>query len=630
MEIAHRKLKGQKDKYSTELRKFALTLQFYSPRGYAFVRKVFGNLLPHSNTLRRWCCNIDGVPEFSTEVLQTIQKLHSSDKPIICNLVLDEMSIRRSLTVRDGKMYGFVDFGFMNEGDDEEYPVIGSPITATKALVFMLVSLNDKWKCPCGYFFVDTLTSDNQATLIKKLLALLHEYYINVHSITFDGLRTNFSTAKDLGANMDVQSEDFKPYFMHPITNEPVYFIPDPCHMLKNIRNAFAKLGKLVDSEGREIFWSDIKKVVEIQEAEGLHIATKMRKRHINFQQSVMNVRLATQTLSNSTMNALLYLNKVKKYKNDFKSAEATATFCKNINDTFDLLNCRSRFSKRFETHKRPISPETVGTLKQYATELIAYIRGLKGERTVRKKKEKDPSIEPQQQHTPAPGRKKAHSRSQESDSGPIPILKHTLQCGFAGMIIALQNVFLLYEYLRKKYGLEYLLTYKLLQDHIENFFSAIRIKGGFNNNPSAFQFRCAYRRLLIHHDVRSSEYANCQPDYVPILTVSFKRKEETRIFDEDILDNYDLFNFEELIEIPSDVVCDVVEYIGGFIVQKLLNKKSVKICGHCLELLQTNTVKSMLITMKDRGGLVPPPKDVFDICLNIERIIRSNPDKIF
>ena len=59
-----------------------------------------------------------------------------------------------------------------------------------------------------------------------------------------------------------------------------------------------------------------------------------------------------------------------------------------------------------------------------------------------------------------------------------------------------------------------YLLTYKLSQDHLELFFSAIRQRGGWNNNPSAMHFASAYRALLNHVGVSAAGAvkANCVP----------------------------------------------------------------------------------------------------------------------
>jgi hypothetical protein len=56
---------------------------------------------------------------------------------------------------------------------------------------------------------------------------------------------------------------------------------------------------------------------------------------------------------------------------------------------------------------------------------------------------------------------------------------------------------------------MEYILSYKLSQDHIEMFFSAIRSRGGFTNNPTAMQFRGAYKRLLLHAEIATSVAAN-------------------------------------------------------------------------------------------------------------------------
>lgn len=43
---------------------------------------------------------------------------------------------------------------------------------------------------------------------------------------------------------------------------------------------------------------------------------------------------------------------------------------------------------------------------------------------------------------------------------------------------------------------------YKICQDHLENFFSCIRIRGGFNNNPNSWQFRVAYRHLIVQSGI--------------------------------------------------------------------------------------------------------------------------------
>jgi len=57
---------------------------------------------------------------------------------------------------------------------------------------------------------------------------------------------------------------------------------------------------------------------------------------------------------------------------------------------------------------------------------------------------------------------------------------------GFIGFISGLKNLLNYYTYLKnKKYDIEYILSYKLSQDHIGTFFSSVRSRGGYNNNRS-------------------------------------------------------------------------------------------------------------------------------------------------
>lgn len=70
---------------------------------------------------------------------------------------------------------------------------------------------------------------------------------------------------------------------------------------------------------------------------------------------------------------------------------------------------------------------------------------------------------------------------------GDKPIFKSKRRIGFFGIVSALENVIVIFEKwsTSKTTPLEYLLTYKLSQDHVEFFFSAIRSQGGHNNNPT-------------------------------------------------------------------------------------------------------------------------------------------------
>lgn len=66
--------------YSTEIKCFALTLQFYSSKAYTYVRKTFGNCLPHENVVRRWYSSVDAAPGFTRESFKTLEKKVEEEK----------------------------------------------------------------------------------------------------------------------------------------------------------------------------------------------------------------------------------------------------------------------------------------------------------------------------------------------------------------------------------------------------------------------------------------------------------------------------------------------------------------------------------------------------------------------
>lgn len=142
-----RKLCGKDKRYSPEIRKFALTLQFYSSAAYNYVRRTWKNLLPHPSALRQWYSVVDGKPGFTKEPFSAIST-RNKISPVNLNIVIGEMSIRSQAIYSDGKFYGGVDIGSDILEDNDNIRM------ATNALVFIAVSLNGHWKVPLGYFLI--------------------------------------------------------------------------------------------------------------------------------------------------------------------------------------------------------------------------------------------------------------------------------------------------------------------------------------------------------------------------------------------------------------------------------------------------------------------------------------------
>jgi len=152
------------------------------------------------------------------------------------------------------------------------------------------------------------------------------------------------------------------PWFPHPVTKEDICIFLDPAHILKLVRNTLGDYGVLYDADDKPIEWRYFKDLVTLQEDEKVHLATKIRRRHIHYSKEIMKVRLATQVFSNSVADALLYCK--TKQVDGFSHCEATITFCRNINVIFDFLNTRNFLSKL--KYKRPLYLEHDKDIQQF------------------------------------------------------------------------------------------------------------------------------------------------------------------------------------------------------------------------------------------------------------------------
>ena len=417
-------------------------------------------------TIGKWYKNIDFTAGINRASLETIKKKVNlikdtdSNSLVFCNLVMDEMSVRKSVEIINDKGYGYIDVGDNMDGIDVP--------EAENVLLVMIVCENGKFKIPVFYYFIKSLTGEEKAKIVIENLRALHDTGITVTSVTFDGLQSNAAMCNVLGGKHSLKN-DGKYFFPHPITEKEIFIIYDGFHVLKLIRNALASGKDMYDSEGNIISWTFISQLQDFQEINGLHAANKLRKEHIRWNENKMNVRIAAQTLSNSVSVSLLFLKEDLKMP-EFQDVTGTAKFCNLINDAFDILNSRVLFHK--EEYKRGISEKNVEDIVRKINDIIPYIENLK------------------------------------YFDGML-VINSRKKTGFRGIIYSLQNVINIYNTYFKDNNY-YLLTYKLSQDHLETFFSAVRSKGGNNNNPTCYQFLNIVKKLLIHADIKESQHANC------------------------------------------------------------------------------------------------------------------------
>ncbi|KAL4156015.1 hypothetical protein QTP88_000050 [Uroleucon formosanum] len=445
------------------LRKFAMTLHFYSPSAYSYVRTIFSKALPDVSTIRKWYSKLDGLPGMTKESFQAIslkvKEMKVNGKQLYGCLVMDEMSIKQHVHWTGTRHQGYIDFGL--GGKTEEMDNLPY---AKDAFVIMVVDINTSWKVPIAYYLINGISAEEKANIILNCLQELDTTGVIIKTLTFDGAANNLSMASELEANL--QYSELKPYFLHPNTND------------------------------KKLPW----RLEDINES-GLHSATKLRNRHIYYFREKMKVRLVVQTFSTSVANAILFCMNDLKLDN-FQGADATIEFCLSINNIFDILNTRNFLSKG--TYNKSINKRTKTEIFHYIEESIDYL------------------------------------------AGGFNALKNQ------------QNV-----------------------DHIEMLFSAIRAKGGFNNNPTVSQFEAAYKSIIVHSEIKSSSSANCMAlDDTTILTVSssnIKVKDtQSELLDLLCVAGTDDLEKDNLLSVyqHSNFINDVVACIAGFVVRKIKKKQ--------------------------------------------------------
>ena len=565
--------KNQGHRYDDDVKKFAMTLHFYGPKAYDYVRPILS--LPDPRAIRYWTSSIDCDTGFFLDVFIHLKKLVGDDRVNKdCCFMFDGMSIKQSIIFRKdkGRFEGFVDLGEGIVKCDEDDDTV-----AKEALIFLVKAMRAQWKYPIGYVLIDKIDADTLSSLVTRALSLLFEHDMKVKTVTCDGTTTNIASMKNLGCKVGKTLESIDGSFV--FEGNTVQFIPDPPHMLKLARNALGELKEMVDGSGGRIEWKFIELLHEEQIEEGIKFANKLSNAHIDFHRQKMKVRLAAQTLSSSVADAIDFLRASGHHA--FKDSEATVRFIRIIDRLFDLLNGKNPHGKGF---KAPLTLLNRPIWDSVITESIEYLAALKDE----------------------------HGKL---------ILTHRRKTFAVGLIMAATSTRKLANELltRTINPYSYLLPYKFSQDHLELLNACIRGRNGDNSNPNVQQFRSALKKILQRASITASKYANCvsfEDDVSsPIFELKYtknrsalQQKDEEPILEKDLLP--DLSSDSGVSENKENILA----YIAGFII-RILSKKID--CATCFEdMLAVDRKKRHLsfIAFKDKGGLIYPSDDVVKI----------------
>lgn len=477
------------EKYPETVRQLCLSIHYHSPKAYELFRETFNKNLPHSSTIAAWYrnSNISGEPGLNDDTLQRLKMINEDNfkkngRPIVCALIFDEMFIRRQIhwCQQSQKYFGYLTYPEgpnRPNGQDE----LEKSYVAKMAIVFMLKGLNRHFEFPLMYHFIDKLTSYQRVELLKDIIVKVSSCGIRISNLTFDGLGSNFKMCNILGADLNMDSENFQHYFIDPTNDENrIYILPDPCHMEKLARNTLANKGVIYNANNEKIEWKYFVELERLKREEDLK-THKLSKQHMQWKRTIMNVRYAVETFSTSVADSMEFL--MRKGCEFFANASATIEFTRKMDTLFDILN--SRYTSSQNIFKRPLKSDNKRVVFDFFNECTDYFKSLRIEDI---------------------------SNNSKKTGKLVKLLNSRNQTSFKGFIICMASICSMYEDLieRDKLG-ESIAVYSINQDHLEMFFGKIRSLNGHNNNPNVVQFRSAFKKLLCNSKITAPENSNCQ-----------------------------------------------------------------------------------------------------------------------
>lgn len=236
---------------------------------------------------------------WNSETIESMKMKFDKMKPPkhakLGGLFFDEVKIKEGL-VFDSSSWELIGFTDIHEENGTNNPL---DKLATHVLQFFYRSLFFKFDFPCAYFLTQGATAVQLNRMFWFGISLLHSFGFDVLLVCCDGASSN-RTFYTMNTNNPLHSE-----CLNPFSNYPIFFMSDPPHLMKKLRNNLFNSGfnhkrftrHMMNNENY-ILWDHVNDVYKREKLRNLYV-TDLRSSHINLDNlSKMRVKLAVQTLS--------------------------------------------------------------------------------------------------------------------------------------------------------------------------------------------------------------------------------------------------------------------------------------------------------------------------------------------
>lgn len=285
----------------------------------------------------------------------------------------------------------------------------------------------------------------------------------------------------------------------------------------------------------RKTSWDYIEEFYQKDKSYKNRTAPKLTNSHVapgKFEK--LRVKYATQILSATVAAGLeMHIN----LKSLPEAAVGTLEFVEQFDKLFDIFNS-STFNTA-KTYRKPFSGEDYQI--SFLQESLNFLNKLK----VFNKENKD-----------------------------ITAYVKSIRC----WCISIQALIILWEKLMER-NFSFILTRRINQDSLENFFGSIRQQGGNAVNPTPIQFKRAFAKLFLT-DFLHAEKLNCAEDFDEMLSTMSDFSARLEISDDEHQHEYQPFAIDHcdyhLQSLPEQ---NAFKYVCGYLINKCLQKHSCDIC---------------------------------------------------
>ena len=223
--------------------KWCLYLRHVSSKSYEILR-TSGLRLPSQSTLRDYTHYLPAKIGFSPEIDQHLVDIAflSNHLNRYVNLVMDEVHIKHDLVYdkHEGCLVGFINLGSTNnqliEFENALCTEKTEPTLASTMLVFMVRGLLNKLNYPYVQFACDKLSGSQMFDPMWEAVSRLERLGFCALGLTCDGASPNRHLWK---LHTDKHELVYKVPNCFAEDKRDFYFISDPPHLLKTIRNSF-------------------------------------------------------------------------------------------------------------------------------------------------------------------------------------------------------------------------------------------------------------------------------------------------------------------------------------------------------------------------------------------------------